>query len=236
MRLGYVVLRNRRSSVGCPVGWLIANRCSDRTDGSSDCRFVREHATHYEYNATQQCKRNTQWMFHQAPSCSLHLHSVRDKYLEKHLIKFIPNPFRGFIGLIGFLSLVLGLIAEPSSILGRSLRGRTDFPVQSMWYTLLCHPTLVNQKGLKPPSGLRRNTKEARQTTLLIVLLGEFEAKELAAAVEELLQRNTPRAASVAFVLARRHRSANSTLLPFDLSRPPDSRSFRTNPSTGGLR
>jgi transposase len=62
----------------------------------------------------------------------------------------------------------------------------------------------------------------SRQTGKLIELLDDYGAKELAAAVEEALERNTPRASSVAFILARRHRSARRSLLPVDLSRHPE--------------
>ena len=71
-------------------------------------------------------------------------------------------------------------------------------------------------------SAFERGESISRLTTRLIVLLDDYGAKELAAAVGEALERNTPRAASVAFILARRHRSSNRTLLPVDLSRHPE--------------
>jgi hypothetical protein len=73
----------------------------------------------------------------------------------------------------------------------------------------------------------------SRLTAQLIGLLDDYGAKELAAAVVEALERNTPRAASVAFILARRHRSASRAILPNrSISTSRASRSFRTNPST----
>jgi len=71
-------------------------------------------------------------------------------------------------------------------------------------------------------TAFERGESVARQTTQLIQLLDDYGAKELATAVTEALDRNTPRAASVAFILGRRHRSANRTLLPVDLSRRPE--------------
>jgi transposase len=68
----------------------------------------------------------------------------------------------------------------------------------------------------------QRGESVARQSAHLIQLLDDYGARELATAVAEALERNTPRAASVAFILARRHRSANRTLLPVDLSRHPE--------------
>ena len=69
-------------------------------------------------------------------------------------------------------------------------------------------------------AAFQRGESIPRQTTQLLMLLDDYGAKELAAAVAEALERNTPRAASVAFILARRHRS--HTLLPVDLSRHPE--------------
>ncbi|MGH7489352.1 MAG: Mu transposase domain-containing protein, partial [bacterium] len=71
-------------------------------------------------------------------------------------------------------------------------------------------------------AAFQRGESISRQTVQLIQLLDDYGARELAAAVAESLERNTPRAASVAFILARRHRSARRTLLPVDLSRHPE--------------
>jgi transposase len=71
-------------------------------------------------------------------------------------------------------------------------------------------------------AAFERGEPISRQTARLIELLDDYGAKELATAVAEALERNTPRAASVAFILARRHRSAGRRMLPVDLSRRPD--------------
>ncbi len=71
-------------------------------------------------------------------------------------------------------------------------------------------------------SAFERGESISRLTAQLIGLLDDYGAKELAAAVAEALERNTPRAASVAFILARRHRSASRAILPVDLSRHPE--------------
>jgi transposase len=63
----------------------------------------------------------------------------------------------------------------------------------------------------------------ARLTTQLLGLLDDYGAEELAAALGEALERNTPRASSVAFILARRHRQQQRRApLPVNLSRRPD--------------
>lgn len=71
-------------------------------------------------------------------------------------------------------------------------------------------------------AAFQRGESVARQTTQLLALLDDYGAKELAAAVSEALENNTPRVASVAFILARRHRTQRRLLLPVDLSRHPE--------------
>ena len=58
----------------------------------------------------------------------------------------------------------------------------------------------------------------AQQTTQLLELLERYGEKALRYAVHEAIERGTPRAASVAFLLRQRHRAAP---LPLDLSRYP---------------
>ena len=58
----------------------------------------------------------------------------------------------------------------------------------------------------------------AQQTTQLLELLERYGEKALRYAVHEAIERGTPRAASVAFLLRQRHRCAP---LPLDLSRYP---------------
>ena len=71
-------------------------------------------------------------------------------------------------------------------------------------------------------SAFQRGESVARQTTQMLVLLDDYGAKELQAAVEEALENNTPRATSVAFILARRHRTKQRLVLPVDLTRHPE--------------
>jgi hypothetical protein len=67
-----------------------------------------------------------------------------------------------------------------------------------------------------------RGESLARQSNQLLGLLDDYGAAELAAAVSEALERNTPRASSLLFILSRRHRSRRPRLLPVDLSRHPE--------------
>ena len=67
-----------------------------------------------------------------------------------------------------------------------------------------------------------RGESLARQTSQLLGLLDDYSAPELAAAVDEALERNTPRASSLLFILGRRRRNRRSNLLPVDLSRHPE--------------
>jgi transposase len=69
-------------------------------------------------------------------------------------------------------------------------------------------------------AAFQRGESPARQTTQLLLLLDDYGAAALADAVREALAQNTPRAASVAFILSRRGRSARRPL-PVDLSRAP---------------
>ena len=68
-------------------------------------------------------------------------------------------------------------------------------------------------------------------TEKLLLLLDDYGATELAAAVEESLSRQTPRLSSVAFLLARRRRTAQRKMaLPVDLSRRPDLKDLYVKP------
>jgi len=84
-------------------------------------------------------------------------------------------------------------------------------------------------EALVPPSqaflqaAFERGESTAHLTTQLLRLLDDYGAQELAAALREALERNTPRLSSVAFILARRHRQRRQrALLPVNLSRRPD--------------
>ena len=71
-------------------------------------------------------------------------------------------------------------------------------------------------------AAFERGESLSRQTSQLLGLLDDYGAVELAEAVTEALERNTPRASSLLFILSRRHRSRRSQLLPVDLSRHPE--------------
>lgn len=66
-----------------------------------------------------------------------------------------------------------------------------------------------------------RGESPARQTTQLLKLLEDYGAQALSSAVAEALEKETPRATSVAFILSRRHRAGRRASLPVDLSRHP---------------
>jgi len=62
-----------------------------------------------------------------------------------------------------------------------------------------------------------------RETQRLLHLLDDYGPVELRAAVREAIERQSPRASSVAYILARRHRrSGHRPPLPVNLSRRPD--------------
>ncbi len=69
-------------------------------------------------------------------------------------------------------------------------------------------------------AAFQRGESIARQTTQLLLLLDDYGAAALAEAVREALANNTPRAASVAFILSRRGRGARAPL-PVNLSHAP---------------
>lgn len=72
-------------------------------------------------------------------------------------------------------------------------------------------------------AAFQRGEPTHRQTAKLVELLDLYGAEELKAAVREALERGTPRAASVAFLLARRRRAqGRKTPLPIDLRHRPE--------------
>jgi transposase len=77
----------------------------------------------------------------------------------------------------------------------------------------------------------QRGESVATTSEKLLLLLDDYGAAELAAAVDESLARQTPRLSSVAFLLARRRRTARrKTALPVELSRRPDLRGLYVKP------
>lgn len=80
-------------------------------------------------------------------------------------------------------------------------------------------------------ASFQRGESVAATTEKLLLLLDDYGATELAAAVEESLSRQTPRLSSVAFLLARRRRTAQRRMaLPVDLSRRPDLKDLYVKP------
>src|SRR5438876_1219569 len=76
-----------------------------------------------------------------------------------------------------------------------------------------------------------RGESAGSQTAQLLKLLDTYGAAELRSAVREALERNTPRASSVAFILSRRQRSQQHTApIPVDLSRHPELQSLDVTP------
>jgi len=76
-----------------------------------------------------------------------------------------------------------------------------------------------------------RGESASRQTTELLNLLDLYGARELRAAICEALERKTPRASSVVFILNQRRRSnKKQTPLPVDLSRHPELENLSVTP------
>lgn len=80
---------------------------------------------------------------------------------------------------------------------------------------------LVPNSGPFLEAAFQRGESVARQSARLLALLDDYGAEELTQALAEALKNNTPRADSVAFILARRSRSRKRLPLPVDLSRHP---------------
>jgi hypothetical protein len=77
----------------------------------------------------------------------------------------------------------------------------------------------------------QRGESVTAATEKLLLLLDDYGAAELAAAVDEALARQTPRLSSVAFLLARHRRTAQRRMsLPVDLSRRPDLKDLYVKP------
>jgi transposase len=77
----------------------------------------------------------------------------------------------------------------------------------------------------------RRGESIAANTQKLLLLLDDYGAQELRAAVAEAIARKTPRISSIAYILAKRRRTAQRKLsLPVDLSRRPDLKDLYVKP------
>ena len=80
-------------------------------------------------------------------------------------------------------------------------------------------------------ASFQRGESIATTTEKLLLLLDDYGAAELSAAVAEALARHTPRLSSVAFVLAKQRRAAQRKMaLPVDLSRRPDLKDLYVKP------
>lgn len=79
---------------------------------------------------------------------------------------------------------------------------------------------MVPSAGAFLDAAFARGDSAAGQVKQLLKLLEEYPAVEVEAAVREAIERQTPRASSVAFILNRRRRGSN-LVRPVDLSRHP---------------
>ena len=80
-------------------------------------------------------------------------------------------------------------------------------------------------------AAFQRGEPAGPQTAQLLRLLDDYGAVELRAAVHEALERQTPRASSVAFILCRRHRmQRRRPPLPVNLTRRPDLADLHVKP------
>ena len=62
----------------------------------------------------------------------------------------------------------------------------------------------------------------SRISKQLLLLINDYGASQVSAAVNEALEKQTPRISSVAFILARAHRNKKLNIKPVDLSRHPE--------------
>ncbi len=80
-------------------------------------------------------------------------------------------------------------------------------------------------------AAFRKGESVARYTDKLLLLLDDYGASDLRAAMQETLRKDTPRLSSVAYILARRQRiSRRPATLPVDLSRRPDLKNLYVKP------
>jgi len=80
-------------------------------------------------------------------------------------------------------------------------------------------------------AAFQRGESVVATTEKLLLLLDDYGAQELRTAVEEALERQTPRIGSVAYILGKRRRvSQRSTALPVDLSHRPDLKDLYVKP------
>jgi transposase len=80
---------------------------------------------------------------------------------------------------------------------------------------------MVPSTGQFLDAAFARGESAAGQAKQLLKLLEEYPAAEVEAAVREAIERQTPRATSVTFILNRRRRGGSNLVRPVDLSRHP---------------
>ena len=78
--------------------------------------------------------------------------------------------------------------------------------------------------------GFKRGESAALMTTKLRLLLDDYGAQDLRAAVQEALRKGTPRTASVAYILGQQKRQESPQVTPVDLSRRPDLKDLHVKP------
>ena len=78
--------------------------------------------------------------------------------------------------------------------------------------------------------GFKRGESAALMTTKLRLLLDDYGAQDLRAAVQEALLKGTPRTASVAYILGQQKRQESLQATPVDLSRRPDLKDLYVKP------
>ncbi len=78
--------------------------------------------------------------------------------------------------------------------------------------------------------GFKRGESVALMTMKLRLLLDDYGAQDLRAAVQEALLKGTPRTASVAYILGQQKRQGSPQATPVDLSRRPDLKDLYVKP------
>lgn len=71
-------------------------------------------------------------------------------------------------------------------------------------------------------AAFQKGESVARISKQLLLLIQDYGAPQVSAAINEALQQQTPRVSSVAFILARGHRNKKLNIKPVDLSRHPE--------------
>ena len=83
--------------------------------------------------------------------------------------------------------------------------------------------------------GFKRGESAALMTTRLRLLLDDYGAQDLRAAVQEALLKGTPRTASVAYILGQQKRQSHGQAASVDLSRRPDLKDLHVKPHSSEI-